>query len=111
MALSKPSKPPPYTEVASGGSPPPAAFLRDAPPQSVPSIGWRELDSYHVGTVSLKKPFISVNEVKRHLSLLHAFYELKQKVLNVTSKVSKTLWAQLDAERRWVYFVGLAIER
>lgn len=54
-------------------------------------------------------PFVTAIQLKAHLALLHEFSELKQQI--VQGRASNSLLTQKDPERRWAWFVGLAIER
>lgn len=67
--------------------------------------------SFTIGTKTLASPLVQVQELKTHLSLLRAFKSLRTTVEE--GKVAK--WPEivhgLDPQRRWAWFVGLAVDR
>ncbi|KAJ7494422.1 hypothetical protein B0H11DRAFT_1717508 [Mycena galericulata] len=65
--------------------------------------------TFTVGSKGATKPFISAPQVKDHLALLHAFAELKLKVAEMSDPGVPHF--PLDIDRRWSWFVGLAVER
>ncbi|KAJ7488064.1 hypothetical protein FB451DRAFT_1025893 [Mycena latifolia] len=79
------------------------AGTSDAPPAyAFPS-------SFSIGSHSTA-PFVSTRQLKNHLVLLHEFAELKSKVEAMGSAQGPTHMPS-DKERRWTWFVGLAVER
>lgn len=88
----KDTQPPGYPPEASN-SPPPYTF-----PTSF-QVGLRRV-----------APFVNINELKAHLRLLKAFAELKAQVV-LWEKDEQIPLMPMDPERRWTWFVGLAVER
>ncbi len=62
-----------------------------------------------IGCRAIQTPFVSVSQLKGHLCLLKHFASLKKGVERIDS--SKYRDAPKDRERRWSWFVGLAVER
>jgi hypothetical protein len=90
--------PPSYTTVGINAS----ADTHEAPPAySFP-------EAFTIGGRTTK-PFVNVSQIKDHLALLHAFAELKISVEGITT--TEILHLPPDKERRWAWFVGLAVER
>ncbi|KAF9034121.1 hypothetical protein BJ165DRAFT_1356787, partial [Panaeolus papilionaceus] len=56
-------------------------------------------------------PLVGIPELKGHLALLHAFYELKEKVESMAFADVGTHRAPKPKTRRWGWFVALAVER
>ena len=54
---------------------------------------------------------MKISEIKGHLALLHAFAELKKQVDGDEATVQVVPNVTLDRERRWGWFVGVAVER
>ncbi|KAF7304477.1 hypothetical protein HMN09_00850000 [Mycena chlorophos] len=77
-----------------------------APPADSP------LATFYVGGKETK-PFISVDQLKDHLALLHAFAELRARVQNTSAKDLGIDYfpPETEKERRWSVFVGFAVER
>ncbi|KAJ7134285.1 hypothetical protein C8R44DRAFT_609591 [Mycena epipterygia] len=71
-----------------------------APPYSAPT-------SFTIGPHTTG-PFVSTRQLKEHLVLLDAFAELKTKVDALSDGEIPHM---PSAERRWAWFVGLAVER
>lgn len=63
---------------------------------------------FTIGESTTLEPLVSIQQIKGHLALLRAFAELKTQIENYdTSKVHKLS----DADAKWAWFVGLAVER
>lgn len=69
--------------------------------------------TYRIGKNILDSPLVVREQVKAHLTLLEAFHHLKKTIqgakpddLRLPSEV-----ALLDLDRRWAWFVGLAVDR
>jgi len=54
---------------------------------------------------------VKIPEIKGHLALLHAFAELKKQVDGDKVTVQVAPNVTLNRERRWTWFVGVAVER
>jgi hypothetical protein len=101
--LNPPDVPPTYTthnvQNASSAMPPAYAF----PP------------SFQIGAVRTTRPLVAPNQLKGHLALLRGFWALRESVegsdqVKVDERIPE--WAlNLDKEARWIWFVGLAVER
>lgn len=58
-----------------------------------------------------KVHLVTPSQLKGHLALLHAFHELKKKVQEGVDDRFPEYTRTLDGERRWTWFVALAVER
>ncbi|KAI0792057.1 hypothetical protein C8Q75DRAFT_805098 [Abortiporus biennis] len=100
-----PDPPPPYS-ISSTPKSPVRSSKEKRQQQPRPS-------SYPIGNHALSQPLVQINELKGHLSLLKAFKSLRTAVeeaaLDLLPKVVQQL--RLDKERRWAWFVSLAVER
>ena len=54
-------------------------------------------------------PLVTIQEVKGHLGLLHLFADLKRRVNGIPNLPEHL--STLKSEKRWGWFVGLAVER
>jgi len=99
--MAEPLPPPVYQspqDVAVSGAP----NIEEPPPNyNVPT-------QFMIGNALTDAPLVSIQETKAHLSLLHAFAELRNSVDAVLGPI---LGVQLDKEQRWAWFVGCAVER
>ncbi|KAJ6555800.1 hypothetical protein B0H19DRAFT_1151153 [Mycena capillaripes] len=73
----------------------------DAPPYNAPT-------AFTIGCHTTG-PFVRTQQLKEHLALLHAFADLKTKVEALAD--GEIAQMPSDTERRWAWFVGLAVER
>ena len=78
-----------------GGSRPPPTYT--APTQ------------FNIGSQLTPEPLVNISQIKAHLALLHAFAELKKEVEGLKEGTIPQIPA--DIERRWPWFVALAVER
>ncbi|SJL02729.1 uncharacterized protein ARMOST_06065 [Armillaria ostoyae] len=62
-----------------------------------------------IGRRAIQTPFVSISQLKGHLCLLKHFTSFKERVEGIDH--SKYRDAPKDRERRWSWFVGLAVER
>ncbi|SJL02690.1 uncharacterized protein ARMOST_06024 [Armillaria ostoyae] len=62
-----------------------------------------------IGRHAIQTPFVTISQLKGHLCLLKHFASLKEQVEGLDR--SKYRDAPEDKERRWSWFVGLAVER
>lgn len=70
--------------------------------------------TYDIGSKCTNAPLVDSAQIKGHLALLHAFAELRKQVDALDEHVRVMLLNPLmpyDKERRWGWFVGLAVER
>ena len=65
---------------------------------------------FSIGSQLTPEPLVNISQIKAHLALLHAFAELKKEVAGLSKKGTI---AQMpgDLERRWAWFVALAVQR
>ncbi|KAJ7598800.1 hypothetical protein C8J56DRAFT_1092684 [Mycena floridula] len=66
--------------------------------------------TFAIGTKETS-PLVEISSVKGHLALLHAFAQLKSKVEECNPAAWDIPNVPEDKERRWAWFVGLAVER
>ncbi|KAK0189741.1 hypothetical protein F5146DRAFT_1052324 [Armillaria mellea] len=62
-----------------------------------------------IGRRAIQTPFVSISQLKGHLSLLKHFVSLKERVEGMDQSEYRD--APEDKQRRWSWFVGLAVER
>lgn len=69
--------------------------------------------SYRIGDKALKRSFVSISQIKAHLALLRAFKKLRTTVQESDAKSLNLppVVKELTEEKRWTWFVGLAVER
>jgi hypothetical protein len=97
--------PPSYN---SASTPNIAPVANEAPPAySIPNAF---AESGRSATGTGIEAFVDVPQIKDHLALLHAFAELKVSVERMTDEAGIP-YLPADNERRWGWFVGLAVER
>ena len=63
---------------------------------------------FNIGSQCTSEPLINISQVKGHLILLHAFAEFRKQVEGLQEAIPNM---PVDLERRWAWFVGLAVER
>ncbi|KAG5636121.1 hypothetical protein H0H81_009053 [Sphagnurus paluster] len=63
-----------------------------------------------IGVHCTPKSLVAIQEVKGHLSLLHAFAELRSQVDTYSAEYAVPLMPE-DKDRRWAWFVGHAVQR
>ncbi|KAK0230085.1 hypothetical protein IW262DRAFT_1261796 [Armillaria fumosa] len=76
----------------------------DAPPPSY-ELPYPPL----IGRRAIQTPFVNISQLKGHLCLLKYFASLKKAVERIDCSIYKD--APKDRERRWSWFIGLAVER
>ena len=64
---------------------------------------------FAIGKATTEAPLVSIQQILGHLTLLHAFAELKNAVDAVA--VETIQGVTLNKEQRWSWFVGCAVER
>ena len=64
---------------------------------------------FKIGSQLTPEPLVNISQIKAHLALLHAFAELKKEVEGLKEGTIPQMPA--DLERRWAWFVGLAVQR
>lgn len=65
---------------------------------------------FTIGAHRTQEPLVGIPEIKGHLALLNAFHELKMSVES-PSFVAVGNGIPGDKDKRWGWFVGLAVER
>ena len=60
---------------------------------------------FSIGSQLTTEPLVNTSQIKTHLALLHAFAELKNEVEGLQEGTTE------DFERRWAWFVALAVQR
>ncbi|KAJ3513636.1 hypothetical protein NLJ89_g2838 [Agrocybe chaxingu] len=61
-----------------------------------------------IGSSRTAAPLVNIQEIKGHLLLLNAFAELKKRILSADVRAPN---APLSEDRKWGWFVALAVER
>jgi hypothetical protein len=97
-------------------SAPPPAYNSPTPGQQVdpnntealPPPNYTPPTKFTIGSSTTTQPLVRIVEVKGHLALLHAFSELKNQVDALEAPVPHV---PADKERKWAWFVALAVER
>lgn len=64
---------------------------------------------FNIGSRLTPEPLVSISQIKAHLALLHAFAEFKKEVEALKEDAIPQMPA--DLERRWAWFVALAVQR
>ncbi|KAF8885822.1 hypothetical protein BD779DRAFT_1611906 [Infundibulicybe gibba] len=69
-------------------------------------------ETFKIGTSTIKEPVVRVPQLKGHLALLKAFVDLRVQIGDLDAATVRNLpHIPTDKERRWTWFVGLAVER
>ncbi|KAI0311521.1 hypothetical protein OF83DRAFT_1150577 [Amylostereum chailletii] len=87
---------------------PPAYTAQPAPPEPP---AYQPPTSYRIGPYTLTTPLVSVQHMQTHLALLRAFSDLRAAVQEGTDPRFPYAVRGLEGERRWTWFVALAVER
>ena len=64
---------------------------------------------FSIGSQLTPEPLVNISQNKSHLALLHAFAEFKKEVEGLKEGTIPQMPA--DLERRWAWFVALAVQR
>ena len=102
------SEPPPYSESQESS---PLYSPTSQPLASSSSQSRENLLTFHVGLRELQDSLVQIKHLKIHLCFLGALQDLRRRVESVADASWPPLIRELDAERRWLWFVTLAIER
>ncbi|KAG5636119.1 hypothetical protein H0H81_009051 [Sphagnurus paluster] len=97
------STPAPALAQPSSSSEPPSYPANDPPP----SYDFPE--TFTIGQKRTVRPLVSSQQVKGHLALLHAFVMLRTEIDTLDDNTLPFI--PTDTDRRWAWFVGLAVER
>ncbi|KAJ2912588.1 hypothetical protein MD484_g7833, partial [Candolleomyces efflorescens] len=103
MTSSNPEPVPAYSRTPAGPNATPKDVGHDA---SLP--GYTFPTRFKVGGVFTDGLLVNIEQIKGHLALLDAFSNLKTQVEGLELESS---YMSKDPERRWAWFVGLAVER
>ncbi|KAG5637812.1 hypothetical protein H0H81_003144 [Sphagnurus paluster] len=77
-----------------------------------PSPNYVFPQTFPISELCTSAPLVSTVQVKGHLALLHAFAKLRAEIDALDVSAQKRLpLIPPDTERRWTWFVGLAVER
>lgn len=91
--------PPAYTDTATPDS---KAYDNHALPEyNLPT-------QFTIGGSKTSAPLVSILQIKGHLALLHAFAQLRKEVETVDFSMPDI---PPEKERKWAWFVALAVER
>lgn len=96
--------PPTYNAFSSDRTASGGGNVANAPPPP----DYTPPSKFVIGSTITTEPLVGLPEIKGHLALLHNFAELKKQVETMTVSVP---YVPTDAERKWTWFVGLAVER
>lgn len=90
--------------------PPPLYTSQPTNEDAPPSYAFPE--TFRIGFKRTSAPLVDSAQLKGHLALLDAFVELRKLVDGFGEDVKSAI-PQMpdDVERRWAWFVGLAVER
>jgi len=75
----------------------------------VPPPNYSVPTRFVIGKSITEAPLVNIQQILGHLTLLHAFAELKNAVDAVNTQT--ILGVTLNKEQRWSWFVGCAVER
>ncbi|RDB14774.1 hypothetical protein Hypma_016304 [Hypsizygus marmoreus] len=90
--------PPSYSVQASNSNAPPPSYAFPV--------------TFSIGQERTNGPLINRSQIKGHLALLHAFYRLRTDIDALDARAKTRLpFMPDDKDRRWAWFVGLAVER
>ncbi|KAH9031145.1 hypothetical protein EDB85DRAFT_2243135, partial [Lactarius pseudohatsudake] len=90
----------------------PSPLYSSSQPLASSSSGSRDKPlTFHVGLHELQDSLVKIKHLKLHLCFLGALHDLRKKVQSKTYATWPPLIRELDGERRWSWFVNLAVER
>ena len=104
------TEPPPYSESQE----PSPLYTRSQPlaaPVASSSRSRNNSLTFHVGLHELQDSLVQIKHLKLHLCFLGALYDLRRRVESEADASWPPLIRELDGERRWLWFVNLAVER
>jgi hypothetical protein len=87
--------PPAYSTTDNNSDVPPPSYTAPTP-------------EFGIGFQRISEPLVNISQVKGHLVLLNAFAELKKQVEGLQELIPHM---PDDLEKRWAWFVALAVER
>ncbi|KAI6032234.1 hypothetical protein BKA83DRAFT_4211506 [Pisolithus microcarpus] len=81
------------------------------PPPPWPNLFSQPPPTYMIGPRKPSNPLVTVEQVQDHLQLLSAFHRLKMTVEECRDNRIPRFAVRMDSDRRWRWFVHLAIDR
>ena len=87
----------------------PPAYSATAPDDG--PLAYTAPTSWTVGAKTLSRPLVRVGELRAHLALLRAFRDLRTLVEDGQIAEWPDVVRLLDPSQRWIWFVGLAVDR
>ena len=119
------SIPDPDTSPSSAPNPSPSSSSDVAPPTPVSATdmssstlppSYFDLTTFGIGTKKIKRPLVTIAQVKSHLRLLRAFKLFQEKVEDLYSDpeaadVVPPIARSVGAKGRWLWFLEMAVER
>ncbi|KAH9049000.1 hypothetical protein EDB84DRAFT_1410083 [Lactarius hengduanensis] len=98
---------PPYSEVHE-----PSPLYSPSQPLASSSSGSRDKPlTFRIGLHELQDSLVKIKHLKLHLCFLGALHDLRKRVQSEAPATWPPLIRELDGERRWLWFVNLAVER
>ncbi|KAH9002363.1 hypothetical protein EDB86DRAFT_2827331 [Lactarius hatsudake] len=98
---------PPYSEVHE-----PSPLYSPSQPLASSSSGSRDKPlTFRIGLHELQDSLVKIKHLKLHLCFLGALHNLRKRVQSEAPATWPPLIRELDGERRWLWFVNLAVER
>lgn len=96
-------------------TPPNPVHANERSPGALPP-SYFDVTTFSIGTKSLTRPLVTLEQVKLHLRLLRAFKLFQQKVEDpysdpVVADVVPPIGRSIGAKGRWLWFLEMAVER
>ncbi|KII94204.1 hypothetical protein PLICRDRAFT_419726 [Plicaturopsis crispa FD-325 SS-3] len=103
----------PHNAKMDENTPPPPEYATRGVPQdpSAEPPTYTFPKTFKIGSSTTTGPLVQPDQLKGHLGLLHAFYSLRCQVEEGSDPRLPEWSTKVDPERRWAWFVGLAVER
>ena len=67
--------------------------------------------TFSIGQNRTSAPLVTSNQLKGHLALLHSFALLQFQIENASPDILSPEVYKLDKDLRWIWFVGIAVDR
>lgn len=83
-------------------------YIESAVPEAPPAYALKS--NFKIGYHTTPSPLVSPSQLQTHLNLLRAFKDLRTRIEQDTHNLPSAA-ASLDVEKRWVWFIELAVER
>lgn len=101
IATMSATEPPPVYSATPGPSDEPSSSTAQPPSYTFPT-------RFEIGGTYTQGILVDIPAIKGHLAMLDAFANLKKEVQEITIPIVDMPY---DKEKRWAWFVGLAVER